>query len=106
MSKFSQHLKVQRRRIGLGQDDVAALIGDCTHSRISRFERGWRLPPLEVALAYHVIFDIPVTDMFADVYASVKKHVRRRVRELMLRSPRNPVLAQRRKRSLEKLLKR
>jgi transcriptional regulator with XRE-family HTH domain len=91
----------------LAQTDLAFILGDRTSSRVSRYERAHRLPPLEVALALEAIFGIAVTDLFRGSYAEIVRRVKRRARELLRgQRPRNGILAVRRQRSIEHLLDR
>lgn len=60
------YLRALRRRSAFSQEDVAFLLGAFTGTRISRHETGACAPPLEVALAYEVIFDVAIADVFED----------------------------------------
>jgi len=105
--KLSQYLKSSRRRAGLAQSDVAMLIGDRTASRISRHERGRRLPTLETALAYQAIFGVSVAELFAGSYRTIARRVANRAKNLADRSgPKNAALAMLRQRSLRLLMNR
>lgn len=106
-SWFSRQLKVLRRRAGLAQREVGILLGDQSDSRVGRYERGRRVPPLRVALAYQVIFGKLIADLFPDDYAAAAALVRRNAKRLVLfRAPKNAVLAARRQKSLDNLLER
>lgn len=103
--RTNYELRSRRRRAGFGQRDLAALLGDKTTSRVSRYEKNRRLPALEVALAYEAILGVPLATLFGDVFERVKANVRREAK-LLLGSmpPANALLAARRKRSIEQLL--
>jgi transcriptional regulator with XRE-family HTH domain len=81
MSKLPHYLRSERKRASLTQTDVAALFGNESASKISRYERGTRLPTLKTALAYEVIFGRPVADLFSGTYrkerATVAQHARK-----------------------------
>jgi transcriptional regulator with XRE-family HTH domain len=75
--KLSDYLRSERRRAGLSQEDVAALVGSRVLA-ISRYERRNRLPPLEIALAYEAVFGIPVAELFHGRFRDIAKRVRAR----------------------------
>lgn len=84
MSRNLPHnLRSERRRAGLSQRDVAALLGDKTVSKISRYERRRRLPPLRMALAYEAILGKPVSQLFGGTYAPIRAAVTRRAKHLL-----------------------
>jgi len=106
-STFSQQVKAHRRRRGLAQSDVAMLLGDRSAARVSRYERGRRLPSLLIALTYEAIFQTKVSELFCKQYAAVIRDVKRRAKRLASSGqPRNAALAEQRKRSIDKLLAR
>ena len=49
---------------------------------MSRYERRVRLPNLQTALAYRVIFRIPVDDLFAGIFEKVDQNIVKRARLL------------------------
>jgi transcriptional regulator with XRE-family HTH domain len=80
--KFPHYLRSERKRAGLSQSDIAALLGDETVSRVSRYERRRRVPPLLTALAYEAIFGKPVAELFDGTYAPIQAEVIRRAKLL------------------------
>ena len=100
--KLSQYLRIERKRAGLSQRDVAALLGVQTASKVSRYERDRRLPLLRTALAYEAILRKPVSDLFAGTFASARDAVQARAKHLatLERRAGNPVLFRRRKESI------
>ena len=74
-----------RKRHGLSQDDVACFLGSHDGSSVSRFEQGTREPSLRAALAYQVIFGVPVHELFPGIYEEVEKEVQQRARDLSQR---------------------
>lgn len=104
-SSFPQQMKAYRRRHGLSQSDMAVLFGDRSATRVSRYERGQRVPPLTVALTYQAVFDATLADLFPREFADVVRSVRLRAKRLATASlPRNTAIASQRKRSIDKLL--
>lgn len=76
------YLRALRRRSALSQEDVAFLLGAFTGTRVSRHETGVCAPPLEVALAYEVIFGAGIAEIYEDELLRIAEHVRKRARTL------------------------
>lgn len=66
---FSNCLRVERKRSGFSQEELAHLLGFTVASAVSRFERGEREADLRTAFAYAVVFDRPVKELFPAVHA-------------------------------------
>jgi transcriptional regulator with XRE-family HTH domain len=105
MSKLPHYLKAERKRSSLTQTDVAALFGIESASKISRYERGTRLPTLKTALAYEVIFGRPVADLFSGTYRKERGTVAQRARRLAGKpvAGRKPSFLARRRESLKNI---
>ena len=69
------HLKTHRKRLGLAQEELAALLGCGRKEKVARIERFSRKPNLEVALACEVIFGLSFCDLFPHLYAAVETSV-------------------------------
>lgn len=82
---LENYLKTYRRRSGLSQDEIAFLLGSSSGSKISRYERRARRPPLETALACEAIFHVPTRDLFAGLYRKVEKATQSQARLLTKR---------------------
>ena len=80
--KLDCYLRSYRRRWGLTQDELAALLGCKTGAVISRLERDGREPSLKAAYAFEVIFGTAPIELFPGLRAKVKKDVIARVRDL------------------------
>src|ERR1700682_3702001 len=100
--KLPHYLRIERRRAGLSQTDIAALLGIRTASKISRYERGRRLPPLKTALAYEAILGKPIAELFGGTFGSIRGEVARRARafEASASPPAPPPRRRSRKRSI------
>ncbi|MBV8543912.1 MAG: helix-turn-helix transcriptional regulator [Acidobacteria bacterium] len=106
-SSFSNQVKAYRRRLGFAQSDMAVLLGDRSTSRVSRYERGRRLPPLLIGLTYQAIFGVAGAELFPKEYAAVLRSVRDRAKTLASKShPKNAARAAQRKRAINNLLAR
>jgi transcriptional regulator with XRE-family HTH domain len=82
--RFTHYLRRERRRIGLSQADVAALLGGPWKGRVSWYERG-ALPPTPKALEYEAILGRPVSDLLGGAFQLAVYKVRQRARELLRR---------------------
>jgi transcriptional regulator with XRE-family HTH domain len=104
MSRTIPHYhRSHRRKAGLTQADVAALLAVTNKATISRYESGRRLPPLEIALAYEAVFGVPVAELFRGAYEKARQAVRGRAERLRanLKPSRVERVHERRKRSID-----
>lgn len=81
-SRFSNYLRANRKRLTLSQDEVAFLLGAQSGAKVSRYERFAREPSLKTALAYQVICQQPVSELFRGLYEEVESEVSERARQL------------------------
>jgi transcriptional regulator with XRE-family HTH domain len=90
MNPLTNYLSSHRKRLSLSQEEVAFLLGVKglldRDIKVSRDENATRIPSLETALAYGLIYDIPVRDLFAGLYAEVEQAVAKRAKLLGLRN--------------------
>jgi DNA-binding XRE family transcriptional regulator len=59
----------------LGQKSVAKLLGHKSTSVISEYETGKLLPSLATALKLAVVYNRPVTELYADLYRQIQEEV-------------------------------
>jgi DNA-binding XRE family transcriptional regulator len=64
-------LWIARKRLGLGQKNVARLLGHGTTSVISEYETGRVLPGLRTAIKLSVIYGMPVPELFGPLLHEV-----------------------------------
>ena len=79
---LENYLRSYRKRSAFSQDEVAFLLGSSSGAKISRYERRGRRPPLETALAYEAIFQVPVSALFAGLYQKVERETAARAQLL------------------------
>jgi len=84
-----------RRRTGLSQEDVSYLLGVVCGTNVSRHEVGGRIPVLETALAYEIIFRASVRDLYEGDFRRIESLIRRRAEGLSAFLARKPKTAQR-----------
>lgn len=76
------YLRAERQRWALSKEELGFLLGFACGSSITRFEKNGRLPSLECALAYKVIFGMPLKALFEGTYGSVEERVMERAYRL------------------------
>ncbi len=62
------------------QKDLAFLLGCQSAASVCQYESHHRVPDLRTALAYQVIFRVPIEDMFPELTREVERDVRERRR--------------------------
>lgn len=88
------YLRSYRRRSYLTQDETAFLIGSMCGTTVSRHERGLRLPEIENLMAYAIVLDVSVADLYKGVHHSVQETVASRARGMLnslKKRPRTPI---------------
>lgn len=88
---LSNYLKMYRKRSGLSQDEVAFLLGCKSGAKLSRYERGGRLPSLETAIALELVFGVDSRELFRGHHTRVYQRVRRRAQRLSRRVDAQPL---------------
>ncbi|HEY2091298.1 MAG TPA: helix-turn-helix transcriptional regulator [Thermoanaerobaculia bacterium] len=100
--KLIHYLRNERKRLGLTQADIAALLGMQWKTRVSKYERGEAQPSLDLGLAYQQIYGKPISEIFVGRDATIRTAVRARARHLLKDLPDSgSEIELRRKRSLE-----
>jgi transcriptional regulator with XRE-family HTH domain len=80
-NKINVRLKMSRKRIGLGQKQVALLLGHKSTGELSRYENGVSLPPFETAVRLEIILGVPVSQLFENFYQELRELVTEKARE-------------------------
>jgi transcriptional regulator with XRE-family HTH domain len=79
---LQNYLRTHRRRAGLFQKEVAALLGAASGSKVSQYENFTRRPGITSVFAYEIIFNRPARELFAGDYEAVRVAVRSRAERL------------------------
>ena len=82
---ISNHLRANRKRLGLSQDELAFLLGAGSGAKVCRYERLIREPNLRTVLAFEAIFEKPASDLFTRFYREVQREIVTRARILKRR---------------------
>lgn len=71
------YLRTHRKKTGLSQRELGILVGYKSGHQISRHERFSSLPPLGAAIAFEVVFQLPIAELFPGLRGRIKKEVER-----------------------------
>lgn len=84
-AQLSNYLRTFRKRTGLSQADVAYLFGRERGSKISRYERGDRMPQLTTAIGLEIIYGTSLRKLFGGHYEAVERDIAKRARYMLRR---------------------
>jgi transcriptional regulator with XRE-family HTH domain len=77
MTKYKNRLQLYRHRMRLSQDQVVDLLGnEVSRYRLSRFENGFVLPSLRIALALEILYRVPIAFCYDEMYHELRDRLR------------------------------
>jgi DNA-binding XRE family transcriptional regulator len=79
---IGNYLRAHRRRSGLSQRELGILVGYGHGHVVSKHERSTSAPPLLIALAYEIVFEVPVGQLFTGFRSVVMESVARNMQDL------------------------
>lgn len=79
---LQNYLRTHRRRTGLSQEEVAALLGAASGTKVSRYENFARRPAVTAVFAYEIVFNQPASELFAGNYHAIRLAVQKRARRM------------------------
>jgi hypothetical protein len=82
---FPNYLTANRKRLALSQDEVAFLLGNEIGEKVCRHERFLQVPELETILAYEVIYQRPIRELFGGLFQKIQTEVAARAKMLSLK---------------------
>ena len=71
------YIRAHRRNRGLSQRELGILVGYEHGSAVGRHERSESAPTLLVALAYEIIFEAPISQLFTGFHSVVAQSIAR-----------------------------
>ena len=74
-------LQFHRRKAGLTQREVADIIGLASDVQVFRYEKGLAIPSLLVAIAFSVLFQTSIAELFPGLYEVIQQSVESNVNE-------------------------
>lgn len=78
-TKYANRLKLARKRLGIGQRQVAKLVNLKSHVPVSLYEQGLRLPTLETALGFEYIYATPLSDLFYGLSQELQQNLHTKI---------------------------
>lgn len=82
LEQIANYLRTHRKKSGLSQRELASILGFLTEIQVSRHERSITIPGLLIALAYEVVFCVPIAEMFPGLHGTVETNIEERLAEL------------------------
>jgi DNA-binding XRE family transcriptional regulator len=76
------YLVAHRKKSGLSQREMGKLLGYRDAGQVSRHERSESVPRLTMAIAYELIFRVPVSQIFVGMRESIEHKVEGRLSRL------------------------
>jgi DNA-binding XRE family transcriptional regulator len=77
--QMANRVRVHRRKSGLSQSELAAILGTLGPVGISRHEQSATLPKILVAAGYEIVFRVPIADLFPGVYETLRLDIEARL---------------------------
>src|SRR4051794_33531340 len=68
---IGNYLRTHRRKAGLSQRELGAILGYKRQGQVSRHERSKTVPPLLSAIGYAVVFGTPIHGLFPGLHTTV-----------------------------------
>ena len=82
VQSLHNYIRTHRKRAGFTQAEIAFLLGCAHRSKVSRYERGVRIPSLPTAIALEILFANSIATLYAGVYEKKREEIRERARAL------------------------
>lgn len=79
---MGNYIRAHRRRCGLSQRELGILVGYGHGYAVGRHERSSAAPPLLVALAYEIVFEVSIAELFTGFHSVVTQAVAQNLQEL------------------------
>ncbi|HEY5591320.1 MAG TPA: helix-turn-helix transcriptional regulator [Paludibacter sp.] len=76
-------LRTYRKRTELSIEDVSHLLNMPDSSTLSRCERGYRKPNLEIIFTYHILFEVSVENLFENEMKYTFRKIAKNIDPLM-----------------------
>jgi transcriptional regulator with XRE-family HTH domain len=77
------YLRTHRKRLGLSQKELAALLGAQSGAKICRYERVVREPTFKAAIAFELVFQRPLRELFKGLYREIASEITPRAKKLL-----------------------
>jgi DNA-binding XRE family transcriptional regulator len=74
-SPIGNYLRMHRKHCGLSLHELGLILGYRSRDQVIRHERSDTPPPLTKALAYEVVFRVPLSALFPGIHTTVAKEI-------------------------------
>jgi DNA-binding XRE family transcriptional regulator len=71
--RLDNYIRAHRKRAGLSQRELGQLIGYSDEGSVARHEGSKTLPPMLIGLAYEIVFQTPMSELFPGIRDAVKE---------------------------------
>jgi len=86
MLRQPNYLRLYRKKSPLTQSDIAFLLQLTDYSNISRYEKGHRVPNIDLLITYHFLFKVPIESLFElqsnEMLVNLKQRIELLIKEL------------------------
>ncbi len=82
MSNLNNYIRAHRRRLGLRQGDVAAIMGH-TISNVCRHERRLCEPSLRTAIRFAIVLQVSIEDLFPGIIEAESQETKKKIALLL-----------------------
>jgi transcriptional regulator with XRE-family HTH domain len=72
-SRLPNYLRTYRKRAGFTQEEMSFLLGCRSGAKVSRYEHFIMKPGLKTALAWEIIFRIPLREILSGMFEEVEE---------------------------------
>ena len=79
---IGNYLHTRRRKAGLSQREMGRLLGYADEGAVSRHEQSKTVPPLRIAIAYEIVFQNQISELFPRVTEKMKTNIEQRLLEV------------------------
>jgi len=81
-NRLPNYIRADRRKAGLSQREIGLILGYNSEKSVSKHELNSSMPPLLIALAYSVLFEKEVSELFGGLRDGVASVVEKRIDDL------------------------
>jgi DNA-binding XRE family transcriptional regulator len=81
-NRLPNYIRAERRKAGLSQREIGLILGYNSEKSVSKHELNSAMPPLLIALAYSVLFEKEVSELFGGLQNGVASVVEKRIGDL------------------------
>jgi len=81
-NRLPNYIRAERRKASLSQREIGLILGYNSEKSVSKHELNSAMPPLLIALAYSILFEKEVSELFSGLQDGVASVVEKRIDDL------------------------